>query len=105
MQQLNVNDLDELMENGEKPALIDVREPWEYQLCHIDGSQLIPMRQIPNAIEELDPEQKTVVICHTGMRSQQVCIYLEQAGFSDVNNLMGGVHAWATQIDLSMATY
>ena len=105
MQQINVDDLNQLLDTGEKLVMIDVREPWEYQICHIDGSQLIPMRQIPDAVEKLDPEQKTVVICHTGMRSQQVCLFLEQAGFADMNNLIGGVHAWATQIELSMATY
>lgn len=106
MRHINVVELNELMETeAGKPLLLDVREPWEFAICHLEDSTLIPMRQIPEAIEQLDPEQHTVVICHTGMRSQQVCIYLEHAGFSNVWNLTGGVHAWATQIDQSMATY
>lgn len=105
MQHISATDLHQLMTSQGTPALIDVREPWEFSICHIQGSTLIPMRQIPEAIQQLDPDEKTVVICHTGMRSQQVCIFLEHSGFSDVINLTGGVHAWATQVDRSMATY
>lgn len=105
MQHISAIELNQLITNNEAPALIDVREPWEFTVCHIAGSQLIPMRQIPEAMQQLDPDEKTVVICHTGMRSQQVCIFLEHSGFTNVINLTGGVHAWATQVDKSMATY
>ena len=106
MRHINVVELNELMETTVgKPLLLDVREPWEFAICHLEESTLIPMRQIPEAMDKLDPEQQTVVICHTGMRSQQVCIYLEHAGFTNVWNLTGGVHAWAVQIDRRMATY
>ena len=106
MRHINVVELDELMKTkGDKPLLIDVREKWEFDICHLEDSTLIPMRQIPEALDNLDPEQHTVVICHSGIRSQQVCIYLEHAGFNNVWNLTGGVHAWATQIDRRMATY
>lgn len=106
MRHINVVELNELMQStSDKPLLLDVREPWEFALCHLEDSKSIPMRQIPEAIEQLDPEQHTVVICHTGMRSQQVCVYLEHYGFNNVWNLTGGVHAWAVQIDRKMATY
>ena len=87
--------------------LLDVREPWEYQICHLEDSRLIPMQQIPQAVEqaELDPSQEIVVICHHGIRSRQVAYYLEQHGFDKVINLEGGVAAWAEDIDPTMHRY
>lgn len=87
------------------PLLLDVREPAEYEHCYIPGSILIPMGDIMARIAELEPDQETVVICHHGRRSHQVCLYLEQQGFSQVINLEGGVDAWAKQVDPSMPTY
>jgi len=88
-----------------RPLLLDVRQPWEYDVCHIAGSQLIPMGQIPAQLNELDKSRETVVICHHGIRSRQAGYYLEQAGFDNVINLKGGVDAWAKVIDKTMATY
>lgn len=88
-----------------EPLLLDVREPWEHQTCRIDGTRLVPMRQIPAAIATLDPKQETVVICHHGVRSDYVARYLEQAGFSDVVNLEGGMAAWARDVDGDMPSY
>ena len=88
-----------------QPVLLDVREAWEYETCHLQGSLLIPMSSIPARQEELDPEQAIVCICHHGARSMQVGAFLERAGFEQVVNLTGGIHAWAMQIDSSMATY
>jgi rhodanese-related sulfurtransferase len=88
-----------------QPLLLDVREPWEYQTCHIEGSRLMPMNTVPAQQEELDPETPVVCICHHGTRSMQVAAFLERAGFTDVSNLTGGVHAWAAQVDGTMPTY
>jgi len=87
------------------PLLLDVREPWEFRICQIEGSQLIPMGQLPAALKTLDPDRETVVICHHGIRSRQVAMYLDYQGFSDVINLAGGVDAWARDVDRQMATY
>ncbi len=87
------------------PLLLDVREPWEYEHCHLDGSKLIPMRQIPDHAAQLDPAQETVVICHHGIRSRQVAQYLESLGFTNLINLTGGVEAWAIDIAPSMKRY
>jgi rhodanese-related sulfurtransferase len=89
----------------EKPLLLDVREPWEYQHCHIEGSELIPMGQIPAAQEELESDRETVVICHHGIRSRHVAMYLENRGFTNLINLSGGVDAWAKEVDPHMPTY
>ncbi|MEJ2361071.1 MAG: rhodanese-like domain-containing protein [Gammaproteobacteria bacterium] len=96
-----------LQQNTHPPLLLDVRESWEYDICHIDGSELIPMRQIPEAAEEarLDPDRETVLICHHGIRSRQVAYYLEHLGFSNLINLEGGVEAWAQDVDPTMKRY
>lgn len=88
-----------------QPLLLDVREPWEFRICRLEGARLLPMRHIVAYIDELDPNQETVIICHHGIRSQQVALYLEHRGFSRVINLSGGMAAWAGDVDPAMATY
>ena len=88
-----------------KPVLLDVREPWEFELCRIDGSRLMPMGSVLQRLVELQPDDEVVVICHHGVRSFHVARLLEQNGFTQVVNLSGGVDAWARQIDPAMATY
>ena len=80
---------------GRKPLLLDVREPWEFQICNLPGSMLMPMHTIPARHTELDPNADTVVICHHGARSMQAAMFLERAGFARLYNLTGGVNAWA----------
>ncbi len=87
------------------PVLLDVREPWEFQTCRIGNSLLVPMREIPARLAELDPNAETVVICHHGTRSMQVAMFLERQGFTNVYNLVGGVDAWARSVDRAMPTY
>lgn len=87
------------------PLLLDVREPWEYGICHIEGAILVPMHQLPARLSTLDPGRETVVICHHGIRSYQVARYLEQLGFTRVVNLRGGVDAWARDVDATMPVY
>ncbi len=95
-----------LADSGRKaPLLLDVREPWEYQTCHIKGSTLVPMNAITARAQELDPAAETVVICHHGARSYQVAMFLERSGFSKLYNLQGGVNAWADQVDPGMPRY
>lgn len=92
-----------------QPALLDVRETWEYDICHIEGSRLIPMRQVLDQMAALDgvlnPGADTVVICHHGIRSYQICRVLERHGFGAVYNLNGGVEAWAREVEPTMRTY
>lgn len=105
MRQLSPRDLQARLQAGDRPLLLDVREPWEFRLCHIDGARLVPMRQIVASLPQLDRHRETVVICHHGIRSQQVALYLEHHGFTQVINLQGGVAAWARDVDPSMPTY
>ena len=95
-----------LADSGRKPpVLLDVREPWEYQTCRIEGSMLAPMSTIPARARELDPDTDTVVICHHGVRSFQVGLFLERNGFSNLYNLQGGMNAWADQVEPAMPRY
>ncbi|MCG6966826.1 MAG: sulfurtransferase [Chromatiaceae bacterium] len=106
MRDLSATELhDHLADNASDPLLLDVREPWEFRICHIDGSQLVPMGQLPAALNALDRDRETIVICHHGVRSRQVAMYLDYQGFSRVINLAGGLDAWARDVDRQMPTY
>jgi len=107
MQQLDPKGLAEWLqdESREDPVLLDVREPWEYELCHIEGSQLMPMGSVPEQVNALEPEAEVVVICHHGIRSARVGMFLEGQGFGCIFNLSGGVAGWAEQVDPAMPQY
>ena len=105
MERIHVNALKQRLERGSPMTLLDVREPWEYDICRIESSINIPMSQIMNRVSELDKDAKLVLICHHGGRSFQVASYLESCGFNDMANLEGGVSAWAKEIDASMPEY
>ena len=87
------------------PLVVDVREPWEYDLCHIDPSMLIPLGQVANRMGELPRDRPLVMVCHTGRRSQNEALLLAASGFADVQNLRGGVEAWALEVDPAMKRY
>lgn len=88
-----------------KPRLLDVREPGEFEICHIAASQLMPMSSVPARLDELKRDEDIVVICHHGGRSFQVAMFLEQQGFTRLHNLTGGVNGWALQVDNAMPRY
>ena len=94
-----------LSKNDGPIELLDVREPWEFEVCRISGSRLIPLGQLAGRLDELQRTRPTVVICHHGVRSLRAAAFLEHCGFGDVINLSGGVDAWARTVDSSMALY
>lgn len=85
--------------------LLDVREPFEFEICRIRDSLNIPLGEITRRRGELNEDRETVVICHHGMRSMQAAMWLEQNGFSSVFNLAGGIEAWAKEIEPGMPRY
>jgi rhodanese-related sulfurtransferase len=89
----------------EQPLLLDVREPWEFERCRLEGAELLPMSSIPSRYGQIDPNRDVVVICHHGVRSFHVARFLEHNGFTRVINLTGGLDAWARAIDPSMPVY
>ena len=91
--------------NRPPPVLLDVREPWELEMCQIPGSLHMPMHLVPLRHSELPDNDEIIVICHHGGRSMQVAMYLERQGFKTVTNLQGGVEAWACSVDPGMRRY
>jgi rhodanese-related sulfurtransferase len=92
------------LDAGERPLLLDVREPWEFEAARIAGSTLIPMSRLEERFTELDPACETVVICHHGNRSSYVTRALRRAGFEKVMNLEGGLDAYSS-VDASVPRY
>ena len=106
IQQLNVSQLkSRLAQTSDQPILLDVRESWEYNLCALPGSVHIPMGQIQARLKELDRNREIVVVCHHGMRSNQVAHYMAHQGYAKLYNLSGGIDAWAREIDQTMRIY
>ena len=86
--------------SGPDFVLLDVREPWEYQTAHVEGSLLMPMGEIPSrAFQELDPEAHIVAICHSGVRSMNVAVWMRNQGFENTQSLQGGIDAWSRLVD------
>ena len=86
------------------PLLLDVREPWEREICAIDGSQSMPMQELVRRIGEIPRDRDLVIVCHSGQRSAAVTAWLAQQGFT-AHNLEGGVEAWAQTVDPAMRRY
>tara|TARA_B110000196_G_scaffold53658_1_gene44311 strand:+ start:211 stop:528 length:318 start_codon:yes stop_codon:yes gene_type:complete len=105
MQTILPEELKKRLDAGEKPILLDVREPWEFSICKIEGSVNISMSEPEKLINELNANDEIIAICHHGMRSFQVCNYLENNGFNNTLNLDGGIDSWAKTIDTDMAQY
>lgn len=93
---------------GEKLQLIDVREPMEFQLAKIEGASLVPMRQIPGEIQEIESradEATLVFFCHHGVRSLNVVAWLREQGVERCQSMSGGIDAWSQIIDASVPRY
>lgn len=106
MRQITASQLHDLLAGTDQPLLLlDVREPWEFELARIEGSQLLPLGQVPARLDELDPARETVVICHHGVRSMQAAFFLQSRGFKDVINLAGGIDAWSREVDPKVPVY
>ncbi|HMH57241.1 MAG TPA: molybdopterin-synthase adenylyltransferase MoeB [Gemmatimonadales bacterium] len=95
----------ELDEKGRGVVLIDVREPHEWEIAHIEGAQLIPLGQLPERLGELDGHADIVTHCHHGARSMKALGILKGAGFNRVRSLAGGIDAWADRVEVGMARY
>ena len=94
------------LDAAESFTLLDVREPWEFEMARIDGAKLMPMGEVPSrAHQELDPEEYVVVLCHHGVRSMNVTVWLRQQGFEKVQSMRGGIDAWSRSVDGKVPTY
>ena len=105
MQEISPSAYQQRTAGGEDFVLLDIRESWELELARLDGALHIPMGEIPGRLDELDRDRAVVVMCHHGVRSRQVAMFLEQSGFANVLNLTGGIDAWSAEIDPDVASY
>jgi sulfur-carrier protein adenylyltransferase/sulfurtransferase len=103
--EIDVLELKQKIDRGDKFTLIDVREPHEYKICSIPGAKLIPLGEFPQHVGEFNPEDDIVIHCRSGMRSAKACNVLRQAGFQHVRNVVGGILAWSDQVDPSVPKY
>ncbi|MFQ5678130.1 MAG: molybdopterin-synthase adenylyltransferase MoeB [Gemmatimonadota bacterium] len=105
--EIDVAELSAKLKNGAPLQLIDVREPYEWEICNLGlaGARLIPLDQVPERAEEIDREGELVIHCRSGGRSARAVAYLRSIGFTNAVNLRGGILAWAQEIDPEMPTY
>ena len=102
--QLSVKDLKKRIDAGEDVYILDVREPFEYQIANI-GGHLIPQNEVALRLNEIDRNREIIVQCKVGGRSQKIAELLKQNGYERVVNLAGGILAWADEIDPSLKKY
>lgn len=105
VEQISPKQLKIEMQQQEPPLILDVREPFEFQIANVQPSLHIPMGELQQRIVDLNKTQAVVVLCHHGIRSQQVADYLAYLGFSSVFNLTGGIDAWSSQCDATVPRY
>lgn len=86
-------------------TLLDVREPWEFDTASVSGSTKIPMDQLPMRIQELDPDDHIIVMCHHGVRSATVATWLQRQGFEKVQSMRGGINLWSLTVDPKVPVY
>jgi len=103
--EIDAETLHRLRQQGEAITVLDVREPQEVAICALADSLHIPMNQVPGHLERLPTEGRVVVLCHHGIRSMQVTRFLHHMGHTNVQNLAGGIDAWARDVDPAMARY
>ena len=97
--------LKQMVDEGQDFVLLDVRESWESQVACIPGTILIPLRDLPRRVNELNPRQEIVVYCHHGVRSLDAAYLLQQLGFKRVASLIGGIDQWSREIDPTIERY
>jgi len=103
--EISAAELKKRLDAGEKILLIDVREPWEFEVCRIEGAKLIPMQTIPANLQALDVEDPVICYCHHGMRSLDVAVWLQRQGVESARSLTGGIDKWSAEIDPKVPRY
>jgi rhodanese-related sulfurtransferase len=102
---ISPTELSKRLKSGEKINLIDVREPTEYDLSRIEEAKLLPLSQFNEWINDLEPEEEIIVMCHHGIRSANLCLFLVRNGFEKVFNLDGGIDLWSKEVDANVPRY
>ena len=105
IEDITPRDLAVKLDGEPRPMLLDVREAWELSIARLDPALHMPMNDVPDRLDELNPDQEIVVLCHHGRRSRQVVAFLKQSGFRQVLNLVGGIDAWSADVDPGVPVY
>jgi rhodanese-related sulfurtransferase len=103
--QIDPQQVKQKIERGEKFVLLDVREPWEHQICRIDGSVLVPMGQLPARAASFEEAGDVVVYCHSGIRSLNAAAWLRAQGIEGARSMAGGIDRWSREIDSAVPRY
>lgn len=103
--QIEPTALAERLRSGEELFLVDVREPWEWKLCHLEGAELIPMRDNPSALNRMLDADEVILYCHHGIRSLDAAAWLRQQGVEGARSLAGGIDRWSREIDPHVPRY
>jgi len=104
--EITAEDVKGKLDAGESFMLLDVREPWEFETAKISSAKFMPMGEVPSrAHQELDPDDHIVVVCHHGVRSMNVTVWLRQQGFEKAQSMRGGIDAWSRRVDSKVPVY
>jgi len=106
--EISVDDVSYMLgKPGDKPRIVDCREQDEWQICHIEGAELVPLSQFGELAAQrfVDLAQNLIVYCHHGMRSQRAALWLRQHGFSNAQSMRGGIDAWSDIVQPDMPKY
>ncbi|RKU18497.1 hypothetical protein C6503_09315 [Candidatus Poribacteria bacterium] len=103
--EISAQTLKQKLDENESILLLDVREPSEYDIVHLEDARLIPLNTLPHHIDSLPSDQEIIVYCHHGQRSLYAVAYLQQNGFTAAKNLIGGIDQWAAEIDPTLQRY
>ncbi len=103
--EMSVQELKGKIENGSNLLILDIRDPWEWEIAHLDKALFIPMNSLVSRLDEIDPSKEIVVHCHTGIRSANVSNYLIKQGYTNVKNSRGATKAWTSEVDPRLMQY
>jgi len=103
--EITAKEVRQRLDKGEKFLLVDCREPWEFETCHIEGAKLMPKASVPLHIRELEAAEDVVVYCHHGRRSLDVVAWLRQQGVEGARSMAGGIDQWSVEIDPQVPRY
>lgn len=103
--EITVKEVNERLARGEKLFLVDVRDPWEYDLCKIADAKSIPLGSLPASLNALPDAEEVICYCHHGMRSLNAAAWLRQQGVENARSMSGGIDRWAVEIDQKIPRY
>jgi rhodanese-related sulfurtransferase len=103
--EITPREVKDLLARDDQVLFVDVREPWEYDASHIEGSVLIPLREIPANLARLESAEQLVLFCHHGMRSLDAAAWLRSQGVEGARSMSGGIERWSTEIDPGVPRY